>query len=77
MTKKQITTIIIPGNKNIFDKILYHTPHPVGILMHPNGISAFVSNITAERVEVIDMRNFTIVSNIKVGSMPDGLALIN
>jgi hypothetical protein len=49
----------------------------VGILMHPNRISAFVSNITAERVEVIDLRNFTIVSNIKVGSMPDGLALIN
>jgi YVTN family beta-propeller protein len=76
-TKKQITAIIIPGNKNIFDKILYHTPRPVGILMHPNGLYAFVSNFTAGRVEVIDMRNFTIVSSIKVGNMPDGLALIN
>jgi YVTN family beta-propeller protein len=76
-TKNQITTIIIPGNKNILDKILYHTPRPVGILMHPNGLYAFVSNFTAGRVEVIDMRNFTIVSSIKVGDMPDGLALVN
>ncbi|MFT5245264.1 MAG: DNA-binding beta-propeller fold protein YncE, partial [Psychroserpens sp.] len=71
------TAIIIPGNKNIFDKILYHTPRPVGILMHPNGLYAFVSNFTAGRVEVIDMRDFTIVSSIKVGDMPDGLAFIN
>jgi YVTN family beta-propeller protein len=76
-TKKEIATIILPGKKNIFDKILYHTPRPVGILMHPNGLYAFVSNFTARRVEVIDMHNFTIVSSIKVGDMPDGLALIN
>lgn len=75
-TKKQIKTIIIPGKKNIFEKILYRTPRPVGILMHPNGQYAFVSNFTASRVEVIDMLNFTIVSSIKVGQMPDGLALI-
>jgi YVTN family beta-propeller protein len=75
-TKKQIRTIIIPGKKNIVEKLLYHTPRPVGILMHPNGLYAFVSNFTASRVEVIDMRNFTIVSSIKVGKMPDGLSLV-
>jgi DNA-binding beta-propeller fold protein YncE len=74
--KKQIKIIVIPGKKNIFERILYHTPRPVGILMHPNGKYAFVSNFTASRVEVIDMQNFTIVSSIKVGQMPDGLALI-
>ena len=76
-TKKEINTIKIPGNKNIIEKVIYRTPRPVGILMHPNGLYAFVSNITAGRVEVIDMRNFTIVSSIKTGDMPDGLALIN
>lgn len=76
-TKKQITSIMIPGKKNIVEKVLYRTPRPVGILMHPNGKYAFVSNYTAGRVEVIDMRNFTIVSSIKVGDMPDGLAFIN
>lgn len=76
-TKKEITTISIPGNKNIIEKVIYRTPRPVGILMHPNGLYAFVSNITAGRVEVIDIRNFTIVSSIKTGDMPDGLALVN
>ena len=66
-----------PGKKNIVEKVLYRTPRPVGILMHPNGLYAFVSNFTASRVEVIDMQNFTIVSSIKVGKMPDGLAFVN
>jgi YVTN family beta-propeller protein len=76
-TKKQIKTIPLPGNKNILDKIIYHTPRPVGILMHPNGTYAFVSNFTAGRIEVINMETFTLVSSIDVGQMPDGLALIN
>lgn len=76
-TKKRITNISIPGKKNIVEKVLYRTPRPVGILMHPNGLYAFVSNFTASRVEVIDMQNFTIVSSIKVGKMPDGLAFVN
>ena len=74
--KKQITTINIPGKKNILEKVLYHTPRPVGILFHPNGKYVFVSNFTAGRVEVIDLESFSIVSSIKVGQMPDGLALI-
>jgi len=76
-TKKQIKTIRIPGKKNIFEKIIYKTPRPVGILMHTNGLYAFVSNLTAGRVEVIDMRDFNIVSSISAGKMPDGLTLIN
>ena len=76
-TKKQISSIRIPGKKNIIEKVLYRTPRPVGILMHPNGLYAFISNLTAGRVEVIDMRNFTLVSSIKVGDMPDGLTIIN
>lgn len=75
-SKKLFKTIVIPGNKNVFEKIIYRTPRPVGILMHPNGLYAFVSNYTAGRVEVIDMQNFTISSSIKVGNMPDGLAII-
>lgn len=76
-TKKQITSITIPGKKNIFKNVIYRSPRPVGILMHPNGNYAFVSNYTAGRVEVIDMISFTIISSVKVGQMPDGLAFIN
>lgn len=75
-SKKLFKTIVFPGNKNVFEKIIYRTPRPVGILMHPNGLYAFVSNFTAGRVEVIDMQNFTISSSIKVGKMPDGLAIV-
>jgi hypothetical protein len=34
---------------------------PVNILMHPNGLS-FVANSNANKVEVIDMKKFSIVS---------------
>lgn len=76
-TKKLISSISIPGKKNIIQKVLYRTPRPVGILIHPNGLYAFVSNLNAGRVEVIDMRKFTLVSSIKVGDMPDGLTFID
>lgn len=75
--KKQIKTISIPGKKNVIEKIIYKTPRPVGLLMHPNGLYAFVSNYTAGRVEVVEMNSFNIVSSIKVGQMPDGLAFID
>lgn len=76
-TKQPVTNIDIPGKKNILEKVIYRTPKPVGILMHPNGSYAFVSNLNPGRVEVINMNSFSIVSSIKVGEMPDGLALIN
>lgn len=75
-TKKQIATVVIPGKKNLLEKLVYGTPRPVGILIHPNGLYAFISNYNAGRVEVLDMQNFTLISSIKVGKMPDGLALL-
>jgi YVTN family beta-propeller protein len=75
-TKQQVASIEIPGKENLFDKVVYGTPRPVGILMHPNGLYAFVSNLTAGRVEVIDMKSLSIVSSIEAENMPDGLALI-
>lgn len=75
-TKKLISNVQIPGKKNLIEKVIYGTPRPVGMLMHPNGKYAFVSNYAAGRVEVLDMKTFTLVSSIQVGSMPDGLAFI-
>jgi YVTN family beta-propeller protein len=75
-SKKQIKTISIPGKKNLIEKILYHTPRPVGILIHPNGLYAFVANSNANKIEVIDMKTFTLVSTIGTGKVPDGLAFI-
>jgi len=75
-TKEQIEVIEIPGKKNLVDRLLYHTPRPVGILMHPNGKYIFVANSNADKVEVIDIQTFEIVCNIGTGRVPDGLAFI-
>ena len=76
-TKKRIKTIQLHGKANLVEKILYHTPRPVGILIHPNGLYAFVANSNANKIEVIDMKTFTLVSNIGTAKIPDGLAIIN
>jgi len=75
-SKQQIKTIYIPGKKTFTERILYHTPRPVNILMHPNGQYAFVSNSNASKIEVIDMQHFEIVGNIATGEIPDALAFI-
>jgi len=61
-SKKRIKTIRIPGRNEIIERILYHTPRPVNIAIHPNGLYAFVSNSNANKIEVIDMKSFKIVS---------------
>jgi len=75
-SKKQIETISIPGKNSVIERILHHTPRPVNILMHPNGLYAFVANSNASKIEVIDMKTFTIVSTIGTGKIPDALAFV-
>ena len=74
--KKQINTIQLPGKKGLIQRALYHTPHPVGILMHPNGLYAFVANSNANKIEVIDLKTFSLVSTIETGKVPDGIAFV-
>ncbi|MFT5875811.1 MAG: DNA-binding beta-propeller fold protein YncE, partial [Clostridium sp.] len=54
----------------MIERIFYHTPRPVNILMHPNGLYTFVANSNACKIEVIDMNTFTIVSTIGTGKIP-------
>lgn len=75
-SRKQIRTVKIPGKYKLIEKILYHTPRPVNILMHPNGQYAFIANSNASKIEVVDMRTFEIVSTIGTGKIPDALAFI-
>ncbi|MFD0988917.1 YncE family protein [Mariniflexile jejuense] len=75
-SRKKIKTIQLHGKTTILQRLLYHTPRPVNILMHPNGLYAFVSNSNACKVEIIDMKTLTIVSTIKTGNVPEGLALV-
>ena len=75
-TKLNSKTIVIPGKKKFVERLLYHTPRPVNILMHPNGLYAFVANSNANKIEVIDMKTFEIVSTIGTGEIPDALAFV-
>lgn len=75
-TKKQVKTIRIPGKHKFWERILYHTPRPVNILMHPKGTYAFIANSNASKVEVIDMKTLKIVSTIGTGKIPDALAFV-
>ncbi|MBC7655457.1 MAG: YncE family protein, partial [Oligoflexus sp.] len=75
-SKKEIKTIQIHGKTSLLEKLLYHTPRPVNILMHPNGLYAFVANSNANKIEVIDMKTFTLVSTIGTGKIPDGMAFV-
>ncbi|SDX07516.1 40-residue YVTN family beta-propeller repeat-containing protein [Lutibacter oricola] len=76
LSKKQIKTINIPGKNKFLERILYHTPRPVNIFMHPNGLYAFIANSNADKIEVLDMKTFTIVSTIGTGRVPDALTFV-
>lgn len=75
-SKKEIKKIYFHGKTSILERILYHTPRPVNILMHPNGLYAFISNSNASKVEVVDMKTFKVVSTIGTGKVPDALAFV-
>jgi YVTN family beta-propeller protein len=75
-SKKKIKSIILHGKTTLLERILHHTPRPVNILIHPNGLYAFVSNSNANKIEVIDMKTFKIVSSIGTGKVPDALAFV-
>ncbi len=49
-------------------------PVPVGILMHPDGTRAFVSNTNADIVTVLDLTKAAVAGRLKAGREPDGLA---
>lgn len=75
-SKEQLKTIHIPGKHSLVERVLYHTPRPVNILMHPNGAYAFIANSNASKIEVIDMKSFEIVSTIGTGNIPDAMAFV-
>ena len=75
-SRARVKTVQLHGKTTILERVLYHTPYPVNILMHPNGLYAFISNSNANKVEVLDMNSFEIVSTLGTGKIPDALAFI-
>jgi YVTN family beta-propeller protein len=76
LSKKEIKKIPIHGKSSVLERTLYHTPRPVNIIMHPNGLYAFIANSNANKIEIIDMKTFTIVSTIGTGNVPDSMIFV-
>jgi len=51
-------------------------PAPIGILIHPNNQYAFIANTRADMVSVIDLNQWQVITRLKAGREPDGMALI-
>lgn len=49
------------------------SPVPVGILIPPDGLHAYVANTNADIVTVIDLETMEIVGRLTAGKEPDGL----
>jgi YVTN family beta-propeller protein len=52
----------------------YEGAAPAGILIHPNNRFAFISNTRADVVSVIDLNRWYVVTRLKSGREPDGMA---
>lgn len=49
------------------------SPVPVGILIPPDGLHAYVANTNADIITVIDLKTFEIVDRLTAGKEPDGI----
>ncbi len=65
-TRKEIRSIAIPGPAG--------PSTPVGLLVEPGGGYAFVACSAARRIDVIDLKTWTVGASIEAGNGPDGMA---
>ncbi len=49
-------------------------PVPVGILVHPDGVRAFVANTNADTITVLDLEKGKVAGRLEAGKEPDGMA---
>ncbi len=49
------------------------SPIPIGIVIPPDGRTAYVANSNADVVSVIDLQNLTVTARFATGTQPDGI----
>jgi YVTN family beta-propeller protein len=49
------------------------SPAPVGILIAPNGKTAYVALTNADQIAVVDLNEWTVTGALKAGKEPDGM----
>lgn len=64
----------LEGTKDrLFGDRFGDSPVPVGILIPPDGLHAYVANTNADIITVIDLKTFEIVDRLTAGNEPDGI----
>jgi DNA-binding beta-propeller fold protein YncE len=61
-------------DERLFGEQFGDSPTPVGIVVHPDGKSAYVANTNADVISVIDLEKFELVDRLVAGEEPDGMA---
>jgi len=61
-------------DRRLFGDQFGDSPVPIGILIQPDGLRAYVANTNADVVTVIDLTEWTIAGRLVAGQEPDGMA---
>jgi YVTN family beta-propeller protein len=77
--KKEIRRIKIPlvasqTEGRLFSSQFGNSSVPIGIVIHPNGKTAYVANANADAISVLDLEKGTVIGHLKAGKEPDGMA---
>jgi YVTN family beta-propeller protein len=61
------------GEDRYFADQFEGSPIPIGIVIPPDGKSAYVANSNADVVVVIDLESFAVTARYRTGTQPDGI----
>ncbi len=61
-------------DRRLFGDQFGDSPVPVGILIQPDGLRAYVANTNADVVTVLDLADWSIETRLVAGQEPDGMA---
>lgn len=65
----------LPGKDNLFEKVIYYSPHLVGVLIHLIGKYTFIAISNADRIAILGLKKLK--HSAKTVSIADGVALIS
>ena len=60
-------------DKRLFSGQFGTSPVPVGILIEPSGLYAYIANTQADVVTILDLKEWKIIDRLITGKEPDGL----
>ena len=65
--------VVDDAGERLFGARMAESPTPIGVLVHPNGQTAYVACANADVVAVVDLETRTVTGGFETGNEPDGL----